>query len=143
MKINAARLLGWGLRELGSNETQKMTDLWFDQKSFAFLAAETDKGRYAIKGGVFRHGELLACTEAAQTPQMAGEISYRQLLGAIVYDEEGIILGAIGDVRIDTEGLWMCDVDLSGGVLADLAFGRKRMSGEHLKDMAVELEGEK
>ena len=61
----------------------------------------------------------------------------------MVYDEEGIILGAIGDVRIDTEGLYMCDVDLSGGVLADLAFGRNRMSVEHLKDMAVELEGEK
>ena len=143
MKINAARLLGWSLRELGSDEAQSMLDLWFERQSLAFLAAETNKGRYEIKGGVFRHGELLACTEAAQAQKMAGEISYRQLLGAKVYDEEGVILGAIGDVRIDTDTLRLCDVDLSGGVLVDLAFGRKRMSVEHLKDMLVELEGEK
>ena len=40
------------------------------------------------------------------------------------------------------DNLRASDVDLSGGVLADLAFGRRRVSVEHLKDMLVELEGE-
>ena len=52
------------------------------------------------------------------------------------------MLGAIGDVRLDIDNLRASDVDLSGGVLADLAFGRRRVSVEHLKDMLVELEGE-
>ena len=142
MKINAGRLLNWTLREIGTEDSQALVDLYFERESLRLMAAVTDKGRYEIKGGVFRHGELLACTAAAPQEKAAGEISYRQLLGSLVYDEEGDVSGAIGDVRLDIDNLRASDVDLSGGVLADLAFGRKRVSVEHLKDMLVELEGE-
>lgn len=97
MKINAGRLLNWTLREIGTEDSQALVDLYFERDSLRLMAAVTAKGRYEIKGGVFRHGELLACTAAAPQEKAAGEISYRQLLGSLVYDEEGDVLGAIGD----------------------------------------------
>jgi len=141
MKIKASILLNWRLRKIGARESESIVDLWFDKESNKFLFVQTKTGKYDIKGGVFRHGELLACAETTEKEAQLGQISYQQLLGAVVYDEEGSILGAIGDLQIDCEQLRLTAVDLSGGIISDLLFGRKRVSMEHLKDMLVELEG--
>ncbi len=128
---------------MGSTHKECLLDLWFEKDSYHFVAVETKEGMYDVKGGVFRHGELLACTQAEETKETANRVSYKQLLGSYVYDEEGSVLGIIGDMQIDCEELRLAGVDLSGGVICDLAFGRTRVSVEHLKDMLVEVEGEK
>lgn len=143
MKIKGSRLLGWSLRHLGSANCEGLMDLWFLKDSYRFWAVETKEGLYDIKGGAFRHGELLAAAPAEKTKETANTVSYKQLLGSYVYDEEGSILGSIGDVEIDCDDLRLIAVDLSGGIISDLAFGRIRVSAEHLKDMLVEVETEK
>lgn len=135
--------MGWSLRRLGSTHSECLSDLWFEKDSYRFIAVETKEGLYDIKGGAFRHGELLAATQAEKTKEATNTIAYKQLLGSYVYDEEGSILGSIGDVEIDCDDLKLLAVDLSGGIISDLAFGRMRVSVEHLKDMLVEVEGEK
>ena len=49
MKINAGRLLNWTLREIGTEDSQALVDLYFERESLRLMAAVTAKGRYEIK----------------------------------------------------------------------------------------------
>ena len=140
------------IRQLGKKEIQPTMDLVFDSFQYRLLAYVGKKGVYLSQNVELRGGLLLATSapyagndikEKAEHEKMLQTykpIFYSQLLHKHIYDEEGALLGIVGDVEIDLCQRKLSAIWLSGGIWEDLCFGRKRLDVVHLRNMQKEWE---
>ena len=135
------------MRQLGSLETEHIVDLVFDRESYRLCGYITKTKLYLWQNVELRGGVLLAGAQETvfykrkeELLQQQPWIFYKELLQKKIYDEEGELLGIIGDIEVDLIGGKMKAVLLSGGILSDLLQGRKHLDVVHLKKMQKEWE---
>jgi len=132
------------LRAVGDKKVLKIIDLVFECNSYHLVEYVTAQGRIDSADVVLRGGVFLLCGNIHKNDNKKAQdencVLYSTLLQKKIYDEEGELLGEVGEIEVDLQQRKIAAVELSDGIWMDLWFGRRRLDMVHLEKMQKEWE---